>query len=463
MKKLYTVILSLLLGANISAQSEAGEIVNGGFEDWTNDTLYEYPSIWESANTQQFQGTAVVSKSTDAVDGNYSAKLEVAVVGGDTIQPYVFHGGAGDQGPDAGIPFTTTFTDVAVSYKTNLIGSDTLTMFVIKYALGNTVSMDLIPVATGQNPSWNTDTLSVSAGIQDSLFIGFIVGGVDENNIINDGSWALIDDVEMIDNGTAVTNIPNPSFETWDASIVENPDNWYTLNPLLSGMGLNNANKTIDAYSGTYAMEMTTIDPSGMGQDTLPSFVSMGAIDFGSGGSPFLPISYGAVPGTFSGAYKYSAINGDQGGIGIEFLQGGSQIGFHVEMFNNESTYTTFSSPLTISGTPDSIIFYINSGNHPGSILKVDDLEFTGGNVGVEEIENDNIVLYPNPASDMVNINGTSASFTYYIYNVTGKLIDNGNKVKGKQVVDVSDYTRGSYFVKIVSGKDVITKKLIVD
>lgn len=452
----------VLTGSSL-AQSQYGEIVNGGFENWTSTVLYESPDIWRNTNSDNFRGVAVVSKSTDAIDGTYSIKLETVAQPSDTIQPYIYHGKAGSQGPDGGFPYATSFTDVAVSYRTDLVSTDTLNLLVMKFLGGTMVTAELIPVTVGQNSTWERDTIAVTAGAQDSLFIGFVIGGV-EQGIIHDGSWALLDKIEMLNSGVAVANVPNASFEDWTATSSEDPDNWYTLNSVLAGMQLNNANKTLDAYAGSYAIEMTTIQPQqGMGGDTISSYVSMGAIDFfnNSGQSPFTPLPYGAVPGNLSGAFKYTPSGVDTAGIWVDFRQGGSSIGGHYEMFLSQSTYQTFSSPLTFSGVPDSIVFVITSGRNPGSILKVDELAFSGGNVGIEESMDSDIMIYPNPASDFVTIN-INGYFSYSIYNITGKLLIRKNDVAGKQTIAISDLTRGSYFIQITEGMETITKKLIV-
>jgi len=462
MKKLYTITLGLFLGANLSAQSELGEIVNGGFENWSSNVLYEAPTVWQSSNTQEYRGQAIITKSTDATHGSYSAKLETLLLDGDTLQPYVFHGGVGDNGPEGGIPFNSTFNQIVIDYKTDLLGTDTLNLLMIKTLNGTPVAMEIVEIATGTNTNWVTDTLDVSTVVQDSMFFGIILGGVDDEPV-TPGSWALIDNIKLMNNNVAVADIPNPSFETWAETSVEEPDSWFTLNTMLSGVGMENAIKTLDSYEGTYAIEMTTIQPSNFGGDTISSYVSMGVIDFeNQGPSPFLPVSYGATPGTISGAYKYSPVNGDQGGLVMQFMENGAVIGQHGEVFNSQSTYTTFSSSLNIVGTPDSLVFLISSGENPGSVLKIDGLNFSDGDVGVNELSIDEIDLYPNPATDVVNINGTSSSYDFFVYDITGKLVIGQANVKGTRSLDITNYNRGTYLVKIVSGNNVVTKKLSV-
>ena len=74
----------------------------------------------------------------------------------------------------------------------------------------------------------------------------------------------------------------------------ENPDDWYTINYILAPFNAENAVKTTDANSGTYAIEMSTVQPFA-GGDTIGSFLSFGAIEVSSL-YPFSAAPYDATP-----------------------------------------------------------------------------------------------------------------------------------------------------------------------
>ena len=80
----------------------------------------------------------------------------------------------------------------------------------------------------------------------------------------------------------------------------------------------------------------------------------------------------------------------------------------------------------------------------PGKI--VFDVRF---NSGIEETIND-ILIYPNPANDLININGINEG-EISIYNILGEVIYTNeiNQVKSK--VDVSSLTSGKYFIQVES------------
>jgi hypothetical protein len=232
------------------------------------------------------------------------------------------------------------------------------------------------------------------------------------------------------------------------------------MNEMLAGMGAENANKTTDANSGSYALELSTSQDLNSG-DTISGFISMGAINF-NGPTPFLPTPYLATPTTFSGSYKYSPVNGDIAAIQIQFLQGGATIGFHQEPLNVAGSYTTFSSPLTIAGTPDSIVFIAFSGENPGSVLILDDLSFSGGDVSVEEFAKMSASIYPNPAKEVVMVKA-EGNYTVEIINILGERVYTRNGNQGVQSIDLTSFTSGSYIVKIYNSTSIESLKLIVE
>jgi hypothetical protein len=83
--------------------------------------------------------------------------------------------------------------------------------------------------------------------------------------------------------------------------------------------------------------------------------------------------------------------------------------------------------------------------------------------VGIEDIEEDNLVnIYPNPSNGTYIVSGNDI-IQIEVYDVSGKLIlslkDSGNLIT--QEIDLSG-TKGVYFVKVMTKEKVISKKIIV-
>jgi Secretion system C-terminal sorting domain len=459
MKKFYLATVAILLATSSFAQN--GTIQNGGFENWTDQTLYDYPTQWKNSNQQDFYGVPTIAKSTDAQAGTYSCEISVAEVGTDTTFGYVFHGGTGQNGPDSGIPYSDNFDEVRFQYKSDIASGDTLIIIVIRFNGGVMGQMEVVDAAFGTQANWTQGSATIPAGTQDSLFIGFVMGDPFGNESPDPASWARIDAVEMYNAGSPVTNVPDPGFEDWSTETVEVADNWYSLNEMLAPQGLENAIKTIDANTGTYAIEMTTILEPNFG-DTMSSFISVGPIDFNAQGSPFIPAPYNATPTTISGAYKYTPANGDQAWVQVQFFAAGVPVGNHAEMISTAATWQTFTAPLTISSQPDSMIFLAFAGDNPGSVLKLDDLALSGGDVSLDEFASMNISMYPNPATSTVMIKA-EGTYNYAIIDLAGNVVMTQNDVNGAIQLDINNLSSGSYFVKINNAVNAETHKLIVE
>ena len=455
MRKFYTLLIASTI--TWGALAQWGQIENGGFENWTNLPLYDTPDDWISSNDVEYYGADAVSQSTDAQDGIYSARIETKLLGNDTIAGYVYHGETGTSGPDTGIPYTDNFEAISLQYKSDLPVGDTLFMFCIRYQLGTPVETQILPVCYGTNSTWTSAILYVGNQSQDELFIGFIASNPGGEYAGTPGAWSQIDNVQLISGGVQTTTLPNHSFENWTNVSSETPDNWYTLNSLLIGAGIENATKTTDANSGSYAIEMTT---KILDLDTIASFLSNGPINFGAN-NPFMPMPYAATPTTFSGAYKYTPINGDLAFLQVQFFASGTMIGFHVESLTDQNTFTPFSSALTIAGTPDSVSIIGYSGETPGSTLILDDLSFSGNNVSLEEFVEMEVNMHPNPAKSKVMIKANGL-FNYEIIDLTGNIVSNRNNIQNAIEIDIDHLNVGSYFVHISNETTTETHKLII-
>jgi len=439
-----------------------GEISNGGFENWTDVSLYDYPTLWGSSNTTEYQGVPTVIKSADAQDGIYSAEIVAAEVGSmqDTAIGYVYHGSVGNAGPDGGISYTDNLDEVRFQYKCYMPVGDTLFMILIRYINGIPIELGVYPAAWGTQATWTQGTVSLPATYQNEIFIGFIIANPFGSFEATPGSWVRIDNIKMYEGGVAQANVPDHSFEQWSVENVEVPDDWYTMNELLAVGGLENANKTTDANSGAYAIEMTTIlEP--FDQTPISSYISLGPIDFNQF-NPFLPIPYNATPTTFSGAYKYAPVGDDQAGIQIDFFEMGANIGTHWEPFKAVGSYTTFSSALTITGMPDSISFMGYSGDSIGSVLFLDDLNFSGGNVGLETFESMSVSIYPNPTSSTVMIKA-EGTYDYIIVDLAGNVVMNDKNIAGAVQLDINHLSSGIYIIQMNNAHSAETHKLIVE
>ena len=446
MKK-FATLLSLMIVFTTNAQF--GQIENGGFENWTNTPLFYTPLDWNSSNLDY--GIETVSKSPDAQEGLSSVILKTIIKDLDTITGYVYHGS-----DDTGIDYTDNFETVSIQFKSNLTQDDTLYMILTRFdQFDNQLELQIRPVGYGINNNWTQSIVTVGNQSQSKIGIAFTIGKEPGLNFLpSPNSTVQIDNIQLYSGNTEQTPIPNYSFENWEEITYQNPENWYSYNQLLTVYDLENITKTTDANSGSFAVKMTTIDIEG---DATPGLIANGPLNYSTFG--FKPIPYNASPTTISGAYKYSPNGNDNGEMYIQFFKLGNVIGGHVETFMNQTNYTSFSSNIILVGTPDSMSIIASSGNNVGSVLMLDDLSFSGNNVGIEEFSNMEINIYPNPAKNKVMIKSNNV-FNYKIIDLSGKIVMSGDNNKSAIEVDIDHLNSGAYFIKINNKENY---KLIIE
>ena len=85
-------------------------------------------------------------------------------------------------------------------------------------------------------------------------------------------------------------------------------------------------------------------------------------------------------------------------------------------------------------------------------------IKITLTDIPTNAIKDNTIVVYPNPTKDVINITNANNSIIY-MYNITGKLLDNF-KVGNTELypLNVSNYAKGSYILKIVDRNKVRSK-----
>lgn len=89
---------------------------------------------------------------------------------------------------------------------------------------------------------------------------------------------------------------------------------------------------------------------------------------------------------------------------------------------------------------------------------QVEDYSLNIGQLAVADVKKNNISVYPNPATDIINISNVSSKTTYEIYSVGGQLVNQGT-TDGK--VNVSKLTKGVYILTVESNGEKSQTKFI--
>lgn len=142
-------------------------------------------------------------------------------------------------------------------------------------------------------------------------------------------------------------------------------------------------------------------------------------------------------PGTYEYKYAYDAWAGQ------ETLTAGSPCTVTVDAFTNRSL--TVSEEMTMSPVCW------------GSCASCTP-------VGVTEIENASISIYPNPASSLLNINAGGFEGVLNVYDITGKQVIAGKQIfkNTTKVLDISELSAGQYYFSFISNGEIITQTVTV-
>jgi hypothetical protein len=139
-----------------------------------------------------------------------------------------------------------------------------------------------------------------------------------------------------------------------------------------------------------------------------------------------------------------------------------------VEWYNNGTL---------LNGESDDSLYYYNYSNGTFTAVYIDangcksDTTGSGStqativivNIGFEEFSNIlNLIIYPNPTTNIVNINADGLIRNIDIYDLSGKLILNDSRLNSNHyAIDLIDLPKGSYIITIKVNDTVVTKKII--
>ena len=80
----------------------------------------------------------------------------------------------------------------------------------------------------------------------------------------------------------------------------------------------------------------------------------------------------------------------------------------------------------------------------------------------VNEVNLDEVKMYPNPAKDVVRIESNNTLQSMTLYGINGEMIES-RSVGAKEIeLHLEGYSKGVYFLQLVTDEGVITKKLVV-
>jgi hypothetical protein len=192
-------------------------------------------------------------------------------------------------------------------------------------------------------------------------------------------------------------------------------------------------------------------------------------------------LPFSARPLALTGYYKFVLVNSKNGEPDSALIQlfltkwntsanKRDTIAYAETHLGASANYQQFSATVNYQNQliPDTLIIYGRSSYNQWTncdmdgfgncnYLYLDDMALTMP-VGINEIEVNNLLLFPNPATDRIQIN---KPVVFNIYNTTGEILLNGNTIN-QNTIDLSVLVKGVYFIQLRDPSGSIqTKKLI--
>ena len=448
------------------------QLPNGGFETWNSQTVNQPNGWFNSAGEAIKKGMAApnVTQYTPAHGGNYAIKIETEADATDTA--FGFISNAAD--PFSGIggaPYTMLPDSFFCYAKVGLQTGDSALIIIIYKKSGSQIGMDMFHIGGNAPTTWQKFGFKLSTLLMtpDTVIIAAVSSNAMTGVGVQPGSFIILDDISF---NTSMP-IPDNGFEGWTPYVVDNPvGGWNTsgnISYALAGFGAP-VQKTTDSYEGSYALWMKTINDGNGYQTGINNGNWNGDIQQYTGG-----FSYTLKKDTLIGWYKYTPKNIDSAGIFINFFHNHhTQIGYNYNAFlAPASTWTEFQIPFNISDFPDTAVITINSSNWPftlqdtGSVLIIDAIQFKSDPlVGIKPFRaGTNVMIGPNPTNgefSIFYIPKNSSNVYYTIYDEAGRVVKSAMMNNLKTTINLSDYPKGVYFVKINDGSSELNKKLIL-
>ncbi|MDP2686687.1 MAG: Omp28-related outer membrane protein [Aequorivita sp.] len=112
---------------------------------------------------------------------------------------------------------------------------------------------------------------------------------------------------------------------------------------------------------------------------------------------------------------------------------------------------------ITLTDSDGTVIYSTNGTYGAGEITQFS----SNGILGVNQSQLDNISLYPNPASTVLNLKNAENA-TIQVYDILGKMILSQENISMDAQINVANLQTGTYFMKISKDNLVTTKRFLV-
>jgi hypothetical protein len=279
----------------------------------------------------------------------------------------------------------------------------------------------------------------------------------------------------------------NANFENWEqlngsiSNTYNEPVDWNSGNECSEIINVLAVTESSDAYEGSSSARLETLTAFGFtkvnGVITTANMICSASDGGQEGGSAYTAM----IPDSIVGYFKYAPVASDSAYCQIMFLANNDldTVSFtRVNFTETVGSWNRFSAPITpatAGQAPEKLSLFFSSSwgdgaqgeAEVGSVFFIDAVNFIENPLGVQEYYNStDWNVYPNPATDIVNIKGvTGQNATIEILDVTGKQVKFENIANGNTAINLDGLVEGIYLyqIKKLNGEIERTGKLMVN
>ncbi|WP_243347800.1 T9SS type A sorting domain-containing protein [Parabacteroides sp. FAFU027] len=407
-REVYLIFLVISMAVTIKAQNI---IPNGDFENWSILT-YDQPTTYPvSSNIESLQKMKVpnVVKTSDAYHGQYAVKVSTFIsASGDTVGGWFTNASETGNGDPTvwkgGMAYDQKPTGIRGCYKYNVATKDSALVGVVFKKGGKSFAHYFYPVG-GVHDAYTPFSFTFNPPLTqapDTMILVATSSNLLKNNGIP-GSVAQFDSISLT--GVAQPLALNGDFEWWvNMSTKPLLDNWNTNS---EQMGVE---RTMDAYSGNYALELNTYQ--GQDENGTP-YAQNGWVQIGEWNNGRTTFRHGFPVNIKQDAvvfyYKYfPATLTDSATFTIMLKKGDMMVGGNGVLLESSAIYKRVEVPVMTPGdsfVADSAYIMITSSHwdhrdlsYVGSVLKIDGMAFLSQLLGVSGTTiAPEVTISPNP------------------------------------------------------------------